>query len=151
MPSIADGSAVPRASPPGRMRHRLRVLEAACMLGSARVLLRVLPFRVIMRLAGGVRADQTPAAAHYSTRNAIAAGVGRALRRAESRLPWKSTCLVQALAGRFMLMRRGVASTLVLGVARQNGSIQAHAWLVCDGAVCGGAESGRFQPIASFR
>ncbi|HTQ82957.1 MAG TPA: lasso peptide biosynthesis B2 protein [Pseudolabrys sp.] len=44
--------------------------------------------------------------------------------------PWiDALCLPRALATHAMLRRRGIASRLCLGVARDNGEIAAHAWV----------------------
>lgn len=43
---------------------------------------------------------------------------------------WRNRCLVQSLAARWMLRRRGITSHLSLGVARdKNGKTIAHAWI----------------------
>jgi hypothetical protein len=69
----------------------------------------------------------------------------------EPRLPWRSTCLVQALAARSMLRRRHVATLLHFGVALDEGRIRAHAWLEAGGGcVCGGKAAIGFTPIAAF-
>lgn len=44
------------------------------------------------------------------------------------RVPWRSDCLVQAMAARRWLARGGVPSDLCLGV-RQDEGFEAHAWL----------------------
>ena len=60
-------------------------------------------------------------------------------------------CLPRALAAHAMLRRRGIASRLCLGVARQNGSLTAHAWIeIGDHKIVGGAEAGRFTRLATF-
>src|SRR5277367_5888427 len=41
-------------------------------------------------------------------------------------------CLPQALAAHAMLRRRGIVSRLCLGVARENGTLIAHAWVEID-------------------
>jgi len=44
--------------------------------------------------------------------------------------PWMNAlCLPRALAAHAMLRRRGIASSLCLGVARQDGAVTAHAWV----------------------
>jgi hypothetical protein len=44
--------------------------------------------------------------------------------------PWMNAlCLPRALAAHAMLRRRGIASRLCLGVARQDGAVTAHAWI----------------------
>ena len=132
--------------------HRLRVLEAMAALTTAGLLLRILPFRSIMVLVGIGRARAGEDVVLHRTSDPVAAAVGVAVNRAAARLPWHSTCLVRALAGRLMLMRRGVPSLVVFGVTKRMEHIHAHAWLVAgDGTVCGGREGAGFQPIAAFQ
>jgi len=74
--------------------------------------------------------------------------VAFAIPRMGARVPWKGTCLVQALAAQHWLGRRGIASEIVLG-ARKTGDkrIDAHAWLKAgDRIVVGGDPSG-YQPF----
>ena len=62
--------------------------------------------------------------------------IRQAVRRAGRYTPWESTCLVQSIAGKMMLKRLNIPSTLYLGVAK-NGKekskkkkeLKAHAWL----------------------
>lgn len=55
--------------------------------------------------------------------------------------PWKSKCLVRALAGMKMLERRGIGSTLYLGTSKdEKGSLIAHAWLRSGPYYVSGAE-----------
>ena len=120
-------------------------------LTTAGLLLRMLPFRTIMKSVGIGRARVGADVALRRTSDPVAAAVGVAVNRAAVRLPWRPTCLVQALAGRLMLMRRGVPSIVVFGVTKRMEHIHAHAWLVAgNGTVCGGRERAGFQPIAAF-
>lgn len=59
-------------------------------------------------------------------------------------------CLTQALAARYLLSRGGVSSVLRIGVARQGGDLQAHAWLEREGAVIIGGDQSptEFQPLS---
>ena len=134
------------------VRHRLRVIEAMLALVIARLMLRTLPFTTAMKLAGtGVAAGNDDVLPRRS-RDPVAAGVGVAVKRAATHMPWRFTCLARSLAGRLMLMRRGVPSAIVFGVAKDRDEISAHAWLVAvDGLVCGGREAPNFQPIAAFQ
>ena len=50
------------------------------------------------------------------------------------------TCLVQSLALRWMLRRRGIASQLKIGATKISGSFHAHAWLEMDGEKVGESE-----------
>lgn len=56
------------------------------------------------------------------------------------RLPWRSDCLIQALAGQKWLTRLGISSEVRVGVEkRDDGTLDAHAWLVsAEETVCGG-------------
>jgi hypothetical protein len=71
---------------------------------------------------------------------------------ASRHLPWNCTCLVQAMAGKAMLKRRGVPSTLYLGVAKDGETrLQAHAWLRCGARILTGwQEMERFKVIGTF-
>ena len=121
-------------------------------LTTAGLFVRMLPFRTIMKLVGIGRARASEDVALHRTSDPVAAAVGVAVNRAFARLPWHSTCLVRALAGRLMLMRRGVPSIVVFGVTKRMDHIHAHAWLVAgNGPVCGGREGAGFQPIAAFQ
>lgn len=134
-----------------RLVHRLRVVEAAAFLIVVAFALRILPFRLIARMVGGVREGRPSSS---PTGDLRAASIGRAVAAAARRLPWRPVCLPQALAAAFMLRLRAVPSHLCLGVRLEDGAIEAHAWLVVDGpaggVVCGGAEAPRFVPIVSL-
>ena len=69
--------------------------------------------------------------------------------RAASRYGPRATCLSEALAARILLGRRGHASRLHIGVARDEAKeFRAHAWLECQGAiVMGGSEAARYAPL----
>jgi len=66
--------------------------------------------------------------------------------------PWMNAlCLPRALAAHAMLRRRGIASRLCLGVARQDGTVAAHVWVeIGNEKIVGGAEAGRFTRLAEF-
>lgn len=73
-----------------------------------------------------------------------------ALPRVSARVPWRATCLVQALAARRWLARSGIASQITLG-ARKSGQegIEAHAWLTAGGRiVVGGQQSEGYTPFS---
>ncbi|MGP6089483.1 lasso peptide biosynthesis B2 protein [Antarctobacter jejuensis] len=61
-------------------------------------------------------------------------------------VPWRSDCLVQALAARAMLAAHGVDSRLVIGVPRQMGDrFEAHAWLLSHGVTVTGGQVARYN------
>jgi hypothetical protein len=63
----------------------------------------------------------------------------------------KTPGLTRALAAQMMLRRRGIASRLCLGVARQNDVVIAHAWIeIGSEVIVGGPGARRFTKIAEF-
>lgn len=60
--------------------------------------------------------------------------------RMGARVPWRADCLVQALAAQRWLRRRGVVSSIVVGVRKPApADFEAHAWLMAgDRVVTGG-------------
>lgn len=116
--------------------------EAALGLLVARLLMSAFPFHVAVRYYR-LRRGTTPSAP--SPRQQVRAErVGWAVRAVSARVPWTSTCLMQSLVGAVLLRRRGLGSTVHLGVARVGASdeLEAHSWLICGNQVLTGA-SGR--------
>jgi hypothetical protein len=69
-----------------------------------------------------------------------------------ARVPWKGTCLVQALAAQRWLARRGIASEIVLGARKtRDKSIDAHAWLKAGDRIVVGGDLEGYQPFRPSR
>ncbi|MEO1489067.1 MAG: lasso peptide biosynthesis B2 protein [Pseudomonadota bacterium] len=77
--------------------------------------------------------------------------VAYAIPRIAARVPWRSDCLVQALAGQIWLSKSGVASEIKVGALKsEDGALQAHAVLACaDQLILGGDLEGYEQFIMS--
>ncbi|MBP7336177.1 lasso peptide biosynthesis B2 protein [Niveispirillum sp.] len=121
--------------------------EAAAMLTIADLALRLLPFRRVAHRLGqwSQGMDDGPPAAASTAR---IKAVRQAIMRAQRRLPWAPACLAQAIAGRIMLGRRGVSSTIHFGVSKVGG-FRAHAWLVAGDEGVTGVEAAKgFTQIA---
>jgi len=136
------------------MSTLLRV-ETAIALHLAWVLVFVVPLRVTRRLFGAVEAprdsDETalPPQGQPFER---AKDMARRLRHVADRLPWHSTCLVRAVAGQMLLTRRGIhGGSIRFGVRKQDGKLEAHAWLLLGGvALIGGEEAEGYLPLADL-
>ncbi|AIQ27578.1 MULTISPECIES: lasso peptide biosynthesis B2 protein [Paenibacillus] len=77
----------------------------------------------------GVKSLETPAVSKDTDIPRIQQ-ITKAIRVISRYTPWKSTCMVRAVAGLKMLEKRGIESTLYMGVARdKQGQMIAHAWL----------------------
>ena len=66
--------------------------------------------------------------------------VRKALLRGIKRLPWKAKCLAQALTGKLLLRRLGLPGTIYLGIKKEAGKLEAHAWLMCGNQFISGKE-----------
>lgn len=76
------------------------------------------------------------------------ARIAYVLPRISRRLPWRSDCLVQAMAGQDWLAASKLASELQIGVEKpEHGEFAAHAWLVHDGNIVTGGDISRYAPI----
>ncbi len=126
---------------------KVLLLEAWITLGLSRSMVLTLPFRWI---APGLRARLPESAQTYG--QAQAQAVGWALRVASKYTPWNSNCLAQAIAGKRMLHRRKLSSTLVLGVRKgEQDELEAHAWLDCGSiTLTGGHDHAGYSVMSSF-
>jgi hypothetical protein len=129
---------------------RSLLVEATLWLGVARVVVLVLPFRWIAPYLGRPMALSPEEG--ESTAEDLLERVSWAVTTASRHLPWECKCLVQALAGKAMLRRRRVPSTIYLGLAKDGENmLQAHAWLRCGKKIMtGGQEAMAYKIVASF-
>jgi hypothetical protein len=130
--------------------ERSCLLEAVLWLGLARLAILVLPFRRLAPFLGRHMA-QSPADAGAAPAEMLDR-LSWALAAASRHLPWECKCLAQALAGKAMLQRRGLPSTLYLGLAKGGeAGLRAHAWLRCGERILTGRQGmAGFTVIASF-
>jgi hypothetical protein len=136
-----------RALPAARRRV---LLEALLALAAARSLTLLMPFRHYSRWLGQPGAG-TPAASLPPDTAQIAGQITWALAAAGANVPWDAPCLARAVAGKWMLRRRGIPSTLYLGAARDQNDLTFHAWLRAgDCIVTGESEARRHAVVASF-
>ena len=124
--------------------ERRSLLAAVVAVAAIRFCLWILPYRVVRRLARGTSMPPrgTPQASVVSAER-IARDVARA-----ARVVPRATCLVQALAGEWLIVRAGAPVVLQYGVAFGERGVEAHAWLESGGRVIlGGEEAARFSPL----
>jgi len=108
---------------------RLVFIEAWLYLGAARAVLLTVPFRLIARRLGR-QLTVSDLSLVGSTPPPVALRVAAGIETMARHTPWESACLAQAIAGRFMLGRRGLRSRLYLGTRKDEaGKLVAHAWL----------------------
>jgi hypothetical protein len=127
------------------------MLEVRAVLWTCAVAVRVLPFRwIAAALLGRATSPACRTASDGDRRRARA--IGRVVAHYAARHRATRSCLVQALATRALLSRRGIRAETRVGVARAAGAAPtAHAWvLVGNEAVVGGGGADGFEPIADF-
>jgi hypothetical protein len=123
-------------------------LEAALTVTLVAFAIRLLPFRVLMRLAEWPLGVERAAA----TRPQVLRRVRWAVLVAGRRTPWDAVCLHQSLTAQILLRRRGVPSTLYYGAnAGDAAGMKAHAWVQCGGVdVVGGENAADYAVLATF-
>lgn len=126
------------------------LLEALLWLGLARLALLTVPFKWIAPLLGDHMVETTQALGSHAEAHILR--IGWDVRAVASRTPWESACLAQAIAANCMLQRRGISSTLYLGMAKgESEEWQAHAWLRCGPHILtGGPGHSKFAVVSTF-
>lgn len=71
-----------------------------------------------------------------------------AIVQAGARMPWRSDCLVQALAARRWLGGAGIDAALCIGVRSEALGFEAHAWLIAGDITVTGGDSSSYAPFA---
>jgi hypothetical protein len=126
------------------------VAEATFTLAVVSIALSCVPFRLIAPRLGRPAVETPP---EESARRVQRIRRTRwAMHTSVRRVPLTWSCLTQAIAAKAMLRRRGIASTLYLGVDTGSPTgLSAHAWLRAGPEVVTG-EAGRdqFGTVASF-
>ena len=148
----AAGRAVAGQRSMARLRRVLRLgpadwrdlAVAAVELGRARWRLARTPSA---RLLAELRRPAPPLPASASDARA-AARVAWAVPVAARLVPWRSDCLVQAMAAQRWLGRERRPTQLVIGVHKDGaGRFEAHAWLRCGTVTVTGGDVARFTPL----
>jgi hypothetical protein len=116
-------------------------LAACCLLVSAKLVCRLLPFRQVWKIAGGADTEAVDTAPRAKIEK-----IRRAIDRASARVHG-STCLTRALAGALMLRFYGLPHRMAIGVRKPGGGeFSAHAWLLSGGEIV----TGELPDLASF-
>jgi hypothetical protein len=117
-----------RSLAPGERRLLLRLAVLLPLIGAALRLLgynrsRALLERLSQPSERPIPVDPTAAAAETAQR------LARLVSIAANHGPYRATCLRQSLALWWLLRRRGIPAELRIGVRKEQGEFQAHAWV----------------------
>ena len=133
-----------------RRSDRSVLLEALLWLCWSKLLLLLVPFRWVAPHLGS---PQVQSPSRISPEElARAERISWAVQSVARHVPLGLVCLPQAMAAKWMLRRRGLASTLYLGLACPGESKSpAHAWLRAGPKILTGQrESASYVPITTF-
>ncbi|TVQ01111.1 MAG: lasso peptide biosynthesis B2 protein [Balneolaceae bacterium] len=121
------------------------------LLAFFRVLILFFPFKTIARYLGE-QGKETTSVDVYSSSHEFMENTARFISNMSRLVPWESKCLVQAAAGKVMLNRKGIESTVYFGVKKNNeAALEAHAWLrVGPKIILGGEIASEFVVVSTF-
>lgn len=129
-------------------QEKLLFFEAYLRLGLARFGVLTVPFA---RLASSWGVPMYETFRVPLSDRSLPLRVSRAILRARRYTPWKSNCLPQAMTAKSMLQKRGLRSTLYLGLMLEaSGEVTAHAWLRCGDVYVTGGRGARFTVVGTF-
>jgi hypothetical protein len=121
--------------------ERLLLLRVLFVVWVARVSLWLLPTAMARRVV-----KHAAALAHSTSMDESIWAV-----KVVSRFVPCGTCLTQALAAQALLSRAGRESHVEIGVAKDSGKFEAHAWVVCGNRiVIGGPNVERYSRLATW-
>lgn len=134
------------------MSRKNALLEAALLLVLAQLLIKVTPYSWWSQLLGPIDSEKEESNAVAEIE--IAGSIAWVVHAAARCLPWEPVCLPRAMVAKWMLARRDVSSTLVLGArkTRHSSDTDLHAWLrVGQQSITGGEVADQFTVIACYR
>lgn len=103
-------------------------------------------------LARNAVAGAVPTRASRPEDAALVARIAYVIPRISARLPWRSDCVIQAMAAQDWLAAHGLASEIRIGVERPTaGSFGAHAWLIHEGHIVTGGDVSRYELLLGER
>jgi hypothetical protein len=128
--------------------EQILIIEAICLLVVARLMVFWIPFRWTALVLQKQQVVKYRGLESSNVVKQIIWGLQVAIRH----IPWNAKCLEQAIAGNIMLARRGILSTLYLGLAKdKKDNLSAHAWLQSGSKiVVGGRRENPFKVICKF-
>jgi hypothetical protein len=132
-------------------RERRMLMEASLLLVAARTTIRCIPMRWYAPVLLGTHNEETSWSDGKRPDARIPEQVRWAVDLMSRRMPWRKKCFPGAMAAHLMLRRRGIPSTLYLGVCKRDGStLEAHSWLRCGAIFVTGGTGEGYSLVATF-
>lgn len=114
-----------------------------------RIQILLIPSKILQKYWGryGEESKSEDTNEHYF----YAIGISNYVNRIAEKTPWQSKCLVRALTAQQLLRRKQIATTLYLGVGKdEKGRMIAHAWLRCGKLYVTGGNGADYAVVAKF-
>ncbi|MGL6108241.1 lasso peptide biosynthesis B2 protein [Romboutsia sp.] len=130
-------------------RQKALYIEAFILTGLMRYKILKHPFSKLKEQLGNYNIESSKEASieEYNLANKIRCTVVGISRYT----PWESLCLVQAMTVQKMLKKRGISTTIYLGVNRkEDKEIVAHAWIRCGEMFVTGGDGNGYATVAKF-
>jgi hypothetical protein len=127
----------------------MHLIEATVLLALIQVALSLVSFKRIVKVLGIHMSHSDDFSLLGYDKLPIILLASKCVKIMSRNLPWECKCLAQATVLKLMLQRRGVQSTLYLGVAI-NDKFKAHAWLLVGDTVVIGNNSLHEYSVVSF-
>lgn len=131
-------------------RTKLDFIKAYIYTGIARGFILFVPFNKLRKKMGKQKIESSTNVDIETYR--IAKKIGWVVTQVSKYTPWKSKCLVQALTAQNMLKKKGISTTIYLGVKKDGkDNMLAHAWIRCGAyIVTGGINKHEYTIVAKF-
>jgi hypothetical protein len=103
-------------------QEKLLFFEAVFFLYIAKLVIVIFPFRISIKTIKKI---------NYEEKNNLnrLSSIKIAINRASKLSLWRNRCLPRSFAGRWMISKRKINSTIFIGVKHDEGKFKAHAWL----------------------
>jgi hypothetical protein len=130
--------------------NKFDFLRAYIYTGIFRVFILLIPFNKLKRIMGQTRIESLEEVDMVAYREADR--ISWIVFKVSRYTPWESKCLVQALTAQRILKKRGISTTIYLGVKKgENSEMLAHAWSRCGKYfVTGGSNRKEYIVVAKF-
>ncbi len=77
--------------------------------------------------------------------------IGEYVNRSANNTPWESKCLVRALTAQKLLKKKGIPTTMYLGVKTEDEKMVAHAWIRTGQLYVTGGNGTGYAVVAKYR
>src|SRR5690348_1002674 len=134
------------------LKDQVRFTAAWSLLALSRLLIILLPFRVIRRLLGEHQSsrEQAPLPELDERQRLRAIHIGRIVEAAAARAPWRADCYPQALTARTFLELRRIPHVVSFGVRRDGDALIAHAWVRAGDVDVTGGNGSEYTEVGRF-